>query len=503
MVKLDVRDKIRSGSSLLAKAVGCTLGPQGSNVLIDGYRGLITTKDGVTVAAEVHSDDPVEQMVIDSMKGAALRTNSIAGDGTTTSVILADAFLQRGLDLVEKGESPMEVRKSLEHYVNVAKLWLSGLSLKIDLKEDEKDSLISVASMAANNDSQIGQTIVEAFLNVGKSGVVQVRKSGGTKTHIEYTEGFRLDKGFHESAMYMNIAEKSLVFEEPLIYVCNGRIATMQENLTNLLNYAHANKKSVVIFAKEVDKNILLALDMNKSRGIADSMVVYPPGYGEAQAAAFKDIAVFCGANVKLPGETISVTDLGTAKKITIKSDQTVIEEGAGEQNLTVESIGEKSIEATYREGEFDQRKERVSTKLATIFVGGTSDMEVEESIARYEDGMCALKCAVEEGILPGGGNALKCVDEFANSPGEFKGCLSQISNILSKNDSFGQKIKKFKLNEGLNRLTGKRVSDLMKSGVVDTVKGLTTAVESAGSIAGMLLLTEVCIYQERTNKVM
>lgn len=501
MVKLDNVKKIRSGAKLMADAVGCTLGPKGYNVMIQTARDLTTTKDGVTVASEVHSSDYIEQMVIDALRNASFRTNKEAGDNTTTSILLSNVFLQRGLDLIEKGLSPMKVKQALDEYVKEAILDIQSLVKKVYLSEIDK--INSVATIAANNDIVIGSKVSMAFSAVGVNGAVETTSSGKTATEIVYTEGMRLDRGFKEAEMYMPIGASKVTLKNPYILLYNGKVDNFQAHLQIVMQRAIADQRPLLVIVKEVDNQIYKTLSMNKVQGKGEVYVINAPGFGESMTAAFADIASYVKGTVLIPGQAVKVSDLGSAASVILRPMQTVIEDGAGANEFNATNVNDSLISAsTYNEDAIAKREKRSATKLAMIMVGAGSEIELKDKLFRYDDAIRAVQCALTDGILPGGGNALKYVDSISDSL--FKGCLSCIHNILYSTSKkgflslFGTSIK---FNEGINLVTGRYEKDLIKAGVVDTVKGIVTALDSAGSVAGTLLLTKVCIYNENVKQ--
>lgn len=505
MVQLDNVKKIRSGSQLMADAVGCTLGPKGYNVLIQTARDLTTTKDGVTVASEVHSSDYVEQMTIDALRNASFRTNKEAGDGTTTSILLSNAFLQRGLDLIEKGLSPMIVKQSLDNYVSEAIADIQSLVKKVYL--NEMDKITSVATIAANNDIVIGSKVSMAFSAVGINGAVETASSGKTATEIVYTEGMRLDRGFKEAEMYMPIGSSKVTLKNPYILLYNGKVDNFQAHLQIVMQRAIADQRPLLVIVKEVDTQIYKTLSMNKVQGKGEVYVINAPGFGESMTAAFQDIASYVKGAVLIPGQPVKHDHLGSAASVILRPMQTVIEDGAGANEFNGSNSSDSLIStSTYNEDAIAKRESRSATKLAMIMVGAGSEIELKDKLFRYDDAIRAVQCALTDGILPGGGNALKYVDSISDSL--FKGCLSYIHNTLystSKRGFFKRFFAAFgnsiKFNEGVNLVTGRYEKDLIKAGVIDTVKGIVTALDSAGSVAGTLLLTKVCIYNENVKQ--
>lgn len=496
MVNLGIKSRLKQGVDLIAKAVGCTLGPKGSNVLIQGDRGLITTKDGITVADHVTSDDPVVAMAIEAIRTASFRTNKVAGDGTTTSVLLAKSFFDKGMDMVESGRPAIEVKRELDTYVKSTSDRLALLS-----KVANHDKIKDVATIAANNDEEVGKLVADAFDRVGNSGIVECSSSLNSNSYIEFTEGFRLDRGFYEASMYLNIDVHKIVMENPFIVLYNGKINNAQELVAPILQKAKDERRPALFLTKEIDNNVLKIIGLNLAQGV-QAMVVIVPGYGEAQNMTFKDLGVYCKSAVITPASLLkySYKDLGSAKKVIIRSGQCVIEGGAGEGEFSkddVQSEVEGVRESTYNEGKAEQRLKRASTKLATVFLGAKSELEMKEKMFRAEDAICAVKCALDGGILPGGGNALKAADFMTDN--KFNGCASVIHETLNGKPFF-RITDKFDFNKGVNRLTDKYEDDLIKAGVVDTTKGVVTALESAGSVAGMLLLTEVCITEDKNK---
>jgi len=523
----DSRQAILRGVNILADAVKVTLGPKGRNVVIEKKFGSPTiTKDGVTVAKEIELGNALENMGAQMVREVASKTSDVAGDGTTTATVLAQAIYREGVKTVAAGANPMALKRGIDKAVEaiIGKRDENGLPIGGALSKLSKpvtgDMIAQVGTISANSDSQIGVIIAEAMKKVGKDGVITVEESRTMETQLDVVEGMQFDRGYLSPYFVTDAERMEVALENPYILIYEKKISSMKD-LLPLLEQIARTAKPLVIIAEDVDGEALATLVVNKLRGTLNVAAVKAPGFGDRRKAMLQDIAILTGGKaitedlgIKLEG--VKIEDLGTAKRVTIDKDNTTIVDGGGEDNDIAGRV--KEIRAQVEKTTSDYDREKLQERLAklvggvaVIKVGAATETEMKEKKARVEDAMHATRAAVEEGIVPGGGVALvrctKAVDEvIKNLEGDEKIGASIIRRaieeplrmIVSNAGEEGAvvigKIHESKEhNFGYNAGTGV-YEDLVKAGVIDPTKVTRTALQNAASIAGLMLTTEAMI---------
>jgi chaperonin GroEL len=511
----EARRKILSGVEQLARAVKVTLGPKGRNVCIDKKFGSPTiTKDGVTVAKEIELKDPYENMGAESVKEVASKTSDNAGDGTTTATVLAEAIFREGLKNVTAGANPMALKRGIDQTVEVVVEQLK----KLQKPTKGKKEIAQVATIAANNDSEIGTLIAEAMEKVGKDGVITVEEAKSTKTSHEVVEGMQFDQGYLSPYFVTDADRMECALEDALILIHEKKIASMKD-LLPLLEQVAKSGRPLLIVSEETEGEALATLVVNKLRGTLQICAVKAPGYGDRRKEMLGDIAVLTGGKaitedlgIKL--ENVKLADLGRAKRVTVDKENTTIIEGAGKSAdisgriATIKKQIEES-DSDYDKEKLQERLAKLSGGVAVINVGAATETEMKEKKARVEDALHATRAAVEEGIVPGGGVAfircLSVLDSLKLKGDEQIGVdivrraiqepLKRIAeNAGSVGDVILEKIKHEKGNYGYNAEADKFVDDLMEAGIIDPTKVTRTALQNAASIASLLLTTETLI---------
>jgi chaperonin GroEL len=507
------RQAILRGVNSLANAVKVTLGPKGRNVVLDKKFGSPTiTKDGVTVAKEIDLKDPLENMGAQMVREVASKTSDIAGDGTTTATVLAQAIFREGAKNVVAGANPMELKRGIEKAVEVV-----VEELKKQSKPVSGHAIAQVGTISANSDETIGRIIAEAMEKVGKDGVITVEEAKSMETSLEVVEGMQFDRGYLSPYFVTDPERMEVVLENPVILIHEKKISSMKDLLPLLEQVARAGRPLVII-AEDVDGEALATLVVNKLRGTLQAAAVKAPGFGDRRKAMLEDIAILTGGRaltedlgIKL--ENIKLDDLGKAKKVTIDKDNTTIVEGAGAQSGIEGRV--KQIRTQVEETTSDYDREKLQERLAklvggvaVIKVGAATETEMKEKKARVEDAMHATKAAVEEGIVPGGGVALiragKALDGLKLEGDQKVGAeiirksieepLRWIaSNAGQEGSIVVQKVKEGKGEEGYNAAADK-YENLVAAGVIDPVKVVRTALQNASSIASLLLTTEALV---------
>jgi len=507
------RQAILRGVNQLANAVKVTLGPKGRNVVLDKKFGSPTiTKDGVTVAKEIELKDSLENMGAQMVREVASKTSDIAGDGTTTATVLAQAIFREGAKNVVAGANPMEIKRGIEKAVEVVVAELKKLS-----KPVSGAAIAQVGTISANSDDTIGKIIAEAMEKVGKDGVITVEEAKSMETSLEVVEGMQFDRGYLSPYFVTDPERMEVVLENPVILIHEKKISSMKDLLPLLEQVARAGRPLVII-AEDVDGEALATLVVNKLRGTLQAAAVKAPGFGDRRKAMLEDIAILTGGRaltedlgIKL--ENIKLDDLGKAKKVTIDKDNTTIVEGSGTQSSIEGRV--KQIRAQVEETTSDYDREKLQERLAklvggvaVIKVGAATETEMKEKKARVEDAMHATKAAVEEGIVPGGGVALiragKALDSLKLEGDQKVGAeiirksieepLRWIATNAGQEGSIVvQKVKDAKGDEGYNAGSDK-YENLVSAGVIDPVKVVRTALQNASSIASLLLTTEALV---------
>jgi len=520
------RQAILRGVNVLADAVKVTLGPKGRNVVIDKKFGSPTiTKDGVTVAKEIELKDNLENMGAQMVKEVASKTSDVAGDGTTTATVLAQAIFREGVKTVAAGANPMALKRGIEKAVSLvcgAVDPKTGDRGKGELDRFSKpvsgEMIGQVGTISANNDSTIGQIIAEAMKKVGKDGVITVEESKTLETQLEVVEGMQFDRGYLSPYFVTDPERMEAILENAYILIHEKKISSMKD-LLPLLEQIAKSGKPLIIIAEDVEGEALATLVVNKLRGTLHVAAVKAPGFGDRRKAMLQDIAILTGGKaitedlgIKL--ENVQVADLGQAKKVTIDKDNTTIVEGKGKHNEIEGRVKEIRSQVDKTTSDYDREKlqERLAKLVggvAVIKVGAATETEMKEKKARVEDAMHATRAAVEEGIVPGGGVALaRCVNALdkLKSDGDeqiginvVKRALQEPLRQLAENAGEEGAIVLGKINDskdnnfGYNALTGD-YEDLVKAGVLDPTKVVRTALQNAGSIASLMLTTEALI---------
>jgi len=510
------RDKLKKGVDALANAVKVTLGPKGRNVVIDKKFGSPNiTKDGVTVAKEIELQDPVENMGAQMVKEVASKTADIAGDGTTTATVLAQAIVAGGLKNVAAGANPMDLKRGIDKAVIEIKASLAKQSEKVG---DDFDRIGQVASISANNDEVIGKLIANAMKKVGKSGVITVEEAKGTETDVKIVEGMQFDRGYLSPYFVTNTEKMEADLESPYILICDKKISSMKELLPVLEQTAQTGKPLVII-SEEVEGEALATLVVNKIRGSLKVAAVKAPGFGDRRKAMLQDIAILTGGVViseeqgrKIEDTTLDM--LGTAEKITIDKENTVIVNGSGKAADIKGRI--KQIHAEIENSTSDYDKEKLQERLAklsggvaVLYIGAASEVEMKEKKDRVDDALAATRAAVEEGIVAGGGVAfVRAIESIANLAGDnadettginiIRRALEEplrqiVANAGGEGSVVIQKVKDGKKDFGYNARTDV-YENLIKAGVIDPTKVSRVALENAASVASMLLTTECII---------
>ncbi|MEW5701550.1 MAG: chaperonin GroEL [Candidatus Zixiibacteriota bacterium] len=516
------REKMRRGVDQLANAVRITLGPKGRNVVIDKKFGAPTvTKDGVTVAKEIELEDHFENMGAQMVKEVASKTSDVAGDGTTTATVLAQAIYREGLKNVTAGANPMSLQRGVQKAV--AQVIEELKKLKVDVPS--KKEYAQVASISANNDQAIGELIADAMDKVGKDGVITVEEAKSTDTTLELVEGMQFDRGYISPYFVTDPEAMEAVLEDPVILIHDKKISTMKDLLPLLEKVAQLGKPLLVI-AEDVEGESLATLVVNKLRGTLKVCAVKAPGFGDRRKAMLEDIAILTGGQVvseelgfKLENTVLS--HLGKAKRVTIDKDNTTIVEGTGASDKIKGRITQikKQIEETtsdYDKEKLQERLAKLAGGVAVINVGAATEVEMKEKKARVEDALHATRAAAEEGIVPGGGVAyIRCLKALDNVKGAdddemigvniIRKALEEPMRMIAENAGAEgsivvNRVKYESAAFGYNALTDV-YEDLMKAGVIDPTKVTRIALENAASIASLLLTTEAMITDKPEKK--
>ncbi len=514
-IKFDIeaRDGLKRGVDALANAVKVTLGPKGRNVVIDkSFGSPSVTKDGVSVAKEIELEDPLENMGAQMVKEVASKTSDLAGDGTTTATVLAQAIVQEGLKNVAAGANPMDLKRGIDKAVLAIVTDLQKQSKTVGNKSGE---IQQVAAISANNDDSIGKLIADAFGKVGKEGVITVEEAKGTETYVDIVEGMQFDRGYL-SPYFVTNSEKMLVdLENPHILFFDKKISVLKDLLPILEPVAQSGKPLLII-AEDVEGEALATLVMNKLRGALKIAAVKAPGFGDRRKAMLEDIAILTGGTLiseetGVTLEAVTMDMLGTAERVTLDKDNTIIVNGAGKKADIKNRVGQIKAQAENTTSEYDREKlqerlAKLAGGVAVLYVGAASEIEMKEKKDRVDDALHATRAAVEEGIIAGGGVALVRTKsslskiKVANSD-ETTGIqimeraieepLRQIVENSGKEGSVVvAKIAEGKGDFGYNAKTDKYVQ-MFKAGIIDPTKVTRIALENAASVAGMILTTE------------
>ncbi|HTX99923.1 MAG TPA: chaperonin GroEL [Bacteroidota bacterium] len=520
----DARSALKRGVDQLADAVKVTLGPKGRNVVIDKKFGAPTiTKDGVTVAKEIELSDPLENMGAQMVREVASKTSDVAGDGTTTATVLAQAIVREGLKNVAAGANPMDLKRGVDMAVAKIVEGLKEISKPVD--KTSKKEIAQVGAISANNDQLIGDLIADAMMKVGTDGVITVEEAKGTDTTTEVVEGMQFDRGYLSPYFVTDAETMETILENPMILIHDKKISAMKDLLPILEKVAQTGSPILVI-AEDLEGEALATLVVNKLRGTLRVAAVKAPGFGDRRKAMLEDVAVLTGGTViseeqgyKLENTTLSY--LGKAKKITIDKDNTTIVEGAGKKDDIKKRINEikAQIEKTtsdYDREKLQERLAKLSGGVAVLKIGAATEVEMKEKKARVEDALHATRAAVEEGIVPGGGvaylRAAKKLDTLKGANEDqmtgieiVRKALEEPIRMIAQNAGAEgsvvvNRIKSEKDDFGFNAFSGE-FENLVKAGVIDPTKVSRAALENASSVAGLLLTTEATIVEKPEEK--
>ncbi|MCD6067472.1 MAG: groL2 [Bacteroidetes bacterium] len=523
---VEARDALKRGVDALANAVKVTLGPKGRNVIIDKKFGSPQiTKDGVTVAKEIELSHPIENMGAQMLKEVASKTADVAGDGTTTATVLAQAIVTAGLKNVAAGANPMDLKRGIDKAVVAVIENLREQSKKSGNIGNDNKKIEQVATISANNDNAIGKLIAEAMGKVKKEGVITVEEAKGTETTVEVVEGMQFDRGYISAYFVTNVDKMEAVLESPLVLIYDKKISNMKE-LLPILEKAVQTGKPVLIIAEDVDGEALSTLVVNKIRGSLKIAAVKAPGFGDRRKAMLEDIAILTGgimiseeSGFKL--ENADLSFLGKAEKITIDKDNTTIVNGAGKKADIVARVNQIKAQIENTTSDYDREKlqerlAKLAGGVAVLYIGAATEMEMKEKKDRVDDALAATRAAVEEGIVPGGGTAyLRAISALEKLKGSnedettgiqiVKRAIEEPLRQICENSGIEgsivvQKVKEGKDDFGFNARTEK-YENLIKAGVIDPTKVSRVALENAASIAGMLLTTECVLADKKEEK--
>ena len=514
----EARTKLLEGVSKLARAVRTTLGPRGRNAVLDkGWGSPNITKDGVTVAEDIELEDPYENMGAQLVKEAASKTSDVAGDGTTTATVLAEAIFREGLRAVAAGRDAMALARGVQKAVDVLTEELKKLSTPVTLKE--KRFLLQVATIAANNDQEIGKRLAEALEKVGEHGVITVEEGRGIETEVEFVEGMQFDRGFLSPHFITNEDELKCELENPYILIYEEKISSAKK-LVPLLEKIAQQRASLLVIAEDVEGEALATLVVNKLRGILSCCAVKAPGYGERRKAMLGDIAVLTGGkalykDLGIDLENVQLSDLGRAKKVVVDSENTTIIEGAGRPEEIQGRIEQINRELEETDSEYDreklqERKAKLAGGVARIKVGAATETEMKERKALVEDAQQAVQAALEEGVLPGGGVALiraaRALSKLKLDNEDEQFGVQIVSRVveyparwIAENAGVDGSVVVNEIKQSKDRNYGfdanrQQYGDMFEFGVIDPTKVVRSALQNAASAATMLLTADALV---------
>ncbi|OWK97786.1 chaperonin GroL [Kaistella haifensis DSM 19056] len=523
-IKFDIesRDALKRGVDALANAVKVTLGPKGRNVVIEKSFGAPhVTKDGVSVAKEIEMEDKVENMGAQMVKEVASKTNDIAGDGTTTATVLAQAIVREGLKNVAAGANPMDLKRGIDKAVTAV---VENLKSQSQAVGDSSEKIKQVASISANNDDTIGALIAEAFGKVGKEGVITVEEAKGTDTTVDVVEGMQFDRGYQSPYFVTNPEKMVAELENPYILLVEKKISSMKELLPVLEPVAQAGK-SLLIISEEVEGEALATLVVNKLRGSLKIAAVKAPGFGDRRKAMLEDIAILTGGQViseerGFTMENATLEMLGTAEKVTIDKDNTTIVNGGGDEAQIKGRVNQIKAQMETTTSDYDREKlqerlAKLAGGVAVLYVGAASEVEMKEKKDRVDDALHATRAAVEEGIVPGGGVALVRAISAINVEGSnldettgikiVKRAIEEplrqiVANAGGEGSVIVAKVAEGSGDFGFNAKNDEYVN-MYEAGIIDPTKVVRVALENAASVAGMLLTTECVITEVKKDE--
>lgn len=512
------RKPLLEGVSKLARAVRSTLGPRGRNAILDkGWGSPKITKDGVTVAEDIELDDPFENLGVQLVKEAASKTNDVAGDGTTTATVLAEAIFREGLKMIASGYDPMALSRGIAKATTAIRAEIDKMAQPID--EKNKKEIQQVATIAGNNDPSIGAVLAEAFLKVGKDGVITVEEGRGAETFVDVVEGMQFDRGFLSPHFVTNQNDVSVELENPYVLIFEEKISS-NKSLIPLLEEISKAKKPLLIIAEDVDGEALATLVVNKMRGILQVCAVKAPGYGDRRKAIMGDLGALTGGQVIFKDlgidlEGVQMKDLGRVKKVKITSEETIFIGGGGSKQAVEDRVAQIRREIEMTDSDYDREKlqerlAKLAGGVAQINVGAVTETEMKERKDLLEDAKSATAAALKEGIVPGGGIALlrseKALDKLKNLPGDEDGGVRIIRKVLeyplryiAENAGHDggvvvNRVRQMKGKaDGFNADNGE-YCDLIAAGVIDPAMVVKTALQNAASVASLLLTTESLI---------
>ncbi len=510
----DARQPLLSGVSKLARAVRSTLGPRGRNAVLDkGWGSPKVTKDGVTVAEDIELDDPFENLGAQLVKEAASKTNDVAGDGTTTATVLSEAIFREGLKMVAAGADPMALSRGISKAVETVSAALTKMSIKID--EKSKKEIKQVATIAGNNDPTIGDVLADAFLKVGKDGVITVEEGRSSETTVDVVEGMQFDRGFLSPHFVTNADEVTVELEDCYILLFEEKISS-NKKMIPILEAASKAKKPLLVIAEDVEGEALATLVVNKMRGILSVCAVKAPGYGDRRKAIMGDLGVLSGGqpifkDLGIDLESVKLSDLGRAKKVRITSEETIIVGGAGKKDAIAGRADQIRREIDNTDSDYDREKlqerlAKLAGGVAQISVGAATETEMKERKALLDDAKAATQAALHEGIVPGGGVALvRCeaaLKKLAVEGDEHMGA-NIVANILdgpmraiANNAGLDGAVVVNRVRQQKGKTEGydanaDRYTDMVAAGIIDPAKVVRTALQNAASVASLLLTTE------------
>lgn len=509
----EARRALKAGVDIIADAVKTTLGPRGRNVaLAKSFGSQVVTKDGVTVAKEIEEKDPFKNVGVEMLKEAARKVNDTAGDGTTTVTVLAQAIANAGFKNVTAGANPISLKRGLDKAVDIVVEELVKSSKKIKTQEE----ISQVATISSNNDKELGDMIGKVFEKIGKDGVITVEEAKGFDDEVEYTEGMQFDQGYVSAYFVTDPETLEAVMDNPYIFVTDKKLSNLQDIQAIAEKVLAAADRPLVIIADDIENQALATLVVNKLRGTLNVVAVKAPGFGDRKKEMLRDIAVVTGAEfiseeIGRTLDSVSLSDLGGAKKVIVSKEETVIVEGSGSQDEIKKRINEikSQIENTtsdYDKEKLQERLAKLSGGVAVVKVGAASEVEAKEKKARVEDAINATRAAIEEGVVVGGGlayhNAKAVLDKVQlDDPDEqlgleiLRGVLSEPLKQIAQNAGEDGAVVASQCHDniGFNAKTGKYV-DMMKEGIIDPVKVTRLALVNAASVATMLITTEAVV---------